>query len=511
MKTILVLGAGKSATVLIDYLLRNAAAEKWRLVVADANLKLAESKTSGHPLATAVSFDIHHKTERTAYIQNSDLVISLLPPSLHILVARSCTDAGKNLLTASYVDEEIRKLQPEIENRKLLFLCETGLDPGIDHMSAMKIINTILEQGGKIISFKSHCGGLVAPESDDNPWHYKISWNPKSVVLAGKSGAHFLENGQEKHLSYQDLWDTERMTEVPGLGYLCWYPNRDSLRYAGLYGLQNAETFIRTTLRHPDFIYGWKNVVELNLTDEKQQYKTNNRSLYEIFKEHMDKQGFGDWLEKKLSERLNQTRGLLENLMKLAEAEQEAEQEGEKIPGSFLTADEKGNLEKVEIDEVKNRAAAFLAHKMHETNLTLKQLFYLGLDDQETIVGKGVCSAAEILQFALEKKLALKPGDKDMIVMMHEIGYEAAGKRSEIRSSLLVKGEDALRTAMAKTVGLPLGIAAKNILNGNIKLTGLHIPVAKEIYVPVLKELEEFGIQFHDEFNSTDEPQDYPS
>jgi saccharopine dehydrogenase-like NADP-dependent oxidoreductase len=277
------------------------------------------------------------------------------------------------------------------------------------------------------------------------------------------------------------------------------------LSYAKLYGLENAKTFIRTTLRHPDFMYGWKNIVDLKLTDETPQYKTNNRSLYEIFKEHMDKQGFSQWLTQKLSERFAQTKDLLENLMKLAEVEQEAKEEGEKIPDSFLTADEKGNLETVEIDEVKNRAAAFLAHKMHETNLTLKQLFYLGLDDKETIVSKGVCSAADVLQFAVEKKLSLKPGDKDMIVMLHELEFRVGSQESGVRSSLVVKGEDALKTAMAKTVGLPLGIAAKNILNGNIKLTGLHIPVAKEIYEPVLKELEEFGIRFDEENSALNE------
>ena len=496
MKTVLLFGAGKSATVLIDYLLKNAVSENWKIIVADADLKLAESKISGSPHASVVAIDINDEAERKKFVGQADIVISLLPPALHILVAKTCIGENKNLLTASYIDAEIKKLQQEIEKKNLLFLCEMGLDPGIDHMSAMKMINETREKEGEISSFISHCGGLVAPENDDNPWHYKISWNPKSIVLAGKAGAHFKENGEEKFLNYEELFTNERMIEVPEIGWLCWYPNRDSLSYARLYGLENANTFIRTTLRHPDFMYGWKNIVDLKLTDETPQYRTNNKTLYEVFKEHMDKNGFGDWLTEKLSERFSQTKDLLENLMKLTEIEQEAEQEGEKIPESFMTADEKGNLEKIEIDEVKNRAAAFLAHKMHETNLTLKQLFYLGLDDKETIVSKGVCSAADVLQFAVEKKLALKPDDKDMIVMVHELKYEVGNQISEVRSSLVVKGEDALRTAMAKTVGLPLGIAAKNILNENIKLTGLHIPAAKEIYEPVLKELEEYGIMF---------------
>ena len=498
MKTILLFGAGKSATVLIDYLLENAVAENWKTIIVDADLKLAQSKTGGSPRATATSFDINSSDERVKHIRHADIVISLLPPALHYLVAQDCVKYNKNLLTASYVDDNIRNLRAEVEKRKLLFLCEMGLDPGIDHMSAMKVIDSIRAKGGQIISFKSHCGGLVAPESDDNPWHYKISWNPKSVVLAGKAGAHFKENGDEKLLRYEELFTAERMVEIPEIGYLYWYPNRDSLSYASLYGLENTQTFIRTTLRHSDFMYGWKNIIDLKLTDETPQYETNNKTLNQLFKEHMDKNGFGEWLEQKLHERFARTKDMLENLMKLMEVEKEAEKEGEKVPESFMAADEKGNLETIEIDKVKNRAAAFLAQNMHEANLTLKQLFFLGLDDKETLVNKGFCSAADILQFAVEKKLALRPYDKDMIVMLHEFGYDAGGQKSEIRSSLVVKGENSLHTAMAKTVGLPLGIAAKLILNGQIKLTGLHIPTAKEIYEPVLKELESHGVKFHE-------------
>jgi saccharopine dehydrogenase-like NADP-dependent oxidoreductase len=373
-----------------------------------------------------------------------------------------------------------------------------GLDPGIDHMSAMKMIDEIHSKNGRIISFQSHCGGLVAPESDDNPWRYKISWNPRSVVLAGKSGAHYKENGEEKRLQYHELFNPDRIIEIPDLGYMSWYPNRDSLSYASLYHLEEADTFIRTTLRYPDFMYGWRNVIELKLTDETPEYETNGRALYEIFKEHMDKNGFGKWLERKLTERFSQTKDMLNNLVKLMEAEKEAKDEDLEIPEEFMTVDEKGNITEIELDEVKNRAASFLAYKMHEANLTLKQLFFIGLDDKETIVNKGLCSAADVLQFALENKLALKPGDKDMIVMMHEIKFRVQNSESIVKSLLVVKGEDSVRTAMAKTVGLPLGIATKLILNGTIKLKGLHIPTQKEIYEPVLNELEAHGIQFQD-------------
>ena len=451
MKTILLFGAGKSATVLIDYLLENAITGNWSLTVVDADLKLAQSKVNHSQRATAVSFDISNADERAKYIRHADIVISLLPPALHISVARDCIQYHKHLLTASYADDEIRELEPAISKNKLLFLCEMGLDPGIDHMSAMRLIDHIRHQGGTITSFRSHCGGLVAPESDDNPWHYKISWNPRNIIMAGKAGAHYREDGEEKRVSYEELFTGDRLIEIPEIGWFGWYPNRDSLSYTGLYGLNDTRTFIRTTLRHPDFMYGWKNIIDLKLTDETVQYETDGKTLQQVFKEHMDKYGFGEWLNQKLSERFEETRGMLENLMKLMEAENEAEQEGEKLPESFMAADDKGNLQEIEIDEVKNRAAGLLAHKMHEANLTLKQLFFLGLDDDETKVNKGRCSAADILQFAVEKKLSLRPYDKDMIVMLHEVEYEVRGQKSEVRSSLVVKGENSLRTAMAKT------------------------------------------------------------
>ena len=498
MKKILLFGAGKSATILIDYLLESAEKENWHITVVDADLRLAESKIGGSSYGLPLSFDIKNDAQRKKNIAQSDIVISLLPPALHYIVAQDCVELKKDLLTASYADDQIKVLESKIENNNLLFLCEMGLDPGIDHMSAMKMINEIHSKNGRIISFQSHCGGLVAPESDDNPWRYKISWNPRSVVLAGKSGAHYKENGEEKRLQYQELFNPDRIIEIPDLGYMSWYPNRDSLSYASLYHLEEADTFIRTTLRYPDFMYGWRNVIELKMTDETPQYETNGKALYEIFKEHMDKNGFGKWLEQKLTERFSQTKDMLNNLVKLMEAEKEAKNEDLEIPEEFMSVDEKGNITEIELDEVKNRAASFLAYKMHEANLTLKQLFFIGLDDKETIVNKGLCSAADVLQFALENKLALKPDDKDMIVMMHEIKFRVQNSESIVKSLLVVKGEDSIRTAMAKTVGLPLGIATKLILNGTIKLKGLHIPTQKEIYEPVLNELEAHGIQFQD-------------
>lgn len=504
MKHVLVFGAGKSATVLIEYLLKEAEQENWFVTIVDANLTLALSKTGNHSRSHAVSFDINNEEERKNQLANADIVISMLPPNLHILVAKDCIFYKKNLLTASYVDEQVKMLAPQLEKENILFLYEMGLDPGIDHMSAMKIIHHIHDDGGKITSFKSHCGGLVAPESDDNPWHYKISWNPRNVVNAGKAGAVFMQDGTVKQADHAGLFDTNKFVEIPGLDMLSFYPNRDSLSYMPLYNLNSANTFIRTTLRHPDFMYGWKNVIELKLTDDTIQYETDGMSLASFFKVHFAKHGFNDWLQEKMTNRFAQTKELLENLVKLNEAEKKVAESGEDIPGSLMMIDKKGDLEQIELESIKLNAAERIAGKLHEANLTLKQLFYLGMDDEETIINMGKCSAADILQFILEKKLVLLPHDKDMIVMLHEIEYEKDNKHKLINSSLVVKGKDNSHTAMAKTVGMPLGLAAKLILNGSIKLSGLHVPVIKEIYEPVLKELEAFDIKFNEESISLD-------
>lgn len=503
-KTILLFGAGKSATFLIDYLLAEAENDLgkmgWQFIIADADEKLILEKTKGNPLAKVEVLDITNEKARENIIQQADLVISMMPPSLHILIAKDCLAYKKNLLTASYADDEIKSLNEEIKKSGLLFLYEMGLDPGIDHMSAMQILDDLRLKGAVIHSFKSHCGGLIAPESNDNPWQYKITWNPRNIVLAGKAGAIYKNEDAVVIESYEELFDTTRTVvygenELEVFGY---YPNRNSIPYMELYGLENASTFMRTTLRYRDFMYGWKNIIDLKLTDEQVQYDTTNLSLHEFFRTHLEKNGFGEWLQQKLAERFAETKTLLDNLMKLIEAEEAAEIQGEEIPENFLMVDEEGALKNIEIDEIKNSAASAMAHKMHEANLIMKQLGHLGLNDEETIINKGMCSAADVLQFSLEKKLALSSGDKDMIVMLHEIEYAINGENKMIKSSLTVIGDDSLHTAMAKTVGLPLGIAAKLILNGSITLTGLHVPVAREIYEPVLAELKTFGIAFNE-------------
>ncbi len=496
-KNILLFGAGKSATVLIDYLINESIKEKWFITIVDANKQIVLEKTKEHINTKAIVINIEKDAkDRELLIASADMVISLLPAHLHILVAKDCITYKKNLLTASYIDDNIKALENEITNNNLLFLYEMGLDPGIDHMSAMQLLDTIKEKGGVINSFKSHCGGLVAPESDTNPWHYKISWNPRNVVMAGKAGAEFLLDGKKSKVDYPNLFDDAKLIFVDGLEDLSYYPNRDSLSYIPLYKLETAHTFIRTTLRHVDFMYGWNNIIELKLTDEEKVYNTDNKTLSAVFKEHLDKQNFGEWVSNKMLGNLQNTKTLLEKLTSLIELENEANDEGENIEESFMHVNDAGNLEQINVEEVKNTSAAVVAHQMHQNNLTLKLLFFLGLNDETTMVNKGLCSAADILQFALEQKLLLQPTDKDMIVMQHEISYTLHNKEQNIKSSLIVKGKDAIHTAMAKTVGLPLGIAAKFILNGTITSKGLQMPITKEIYNPVLKELENFGVKF---------------
>lgn len=424
MKTILVFGAGKSATCLIDYFKMEAPVHHWQLLVADSNLALARSKVGDATYARAIAVDITDAVERNRLIRSADIVISLLPPSLHILIAHSCVEESKHLLTASYADEHIKKLDEEIKKKDLLFLCEMGLDPGIDHMSAMQIINNIQKRGGTISSFYSHCGGLVAPESDDNPWHYKISWNPRNIVLAGKAGAIYKKNGQVVQVPYSQLFLDNATVSLPGVGTYAWYPNRDSLAYAALYQLQEAHTFIRTTLRHPDFCAGWSKVVDMGLTDEALTLDTDNIT-------------YADFTDKQA--RKNAT--------------------------------------------------------SHPTVLQKQLLSFLGLYDEKLIAG-GNQSGADIVQGLLENKLMLRPTDKDMIIMLHEFEYLLHATPQKISSYLVVKGENNLRTAMAKTVGLPLAIAAKLILENKIQLTGVHIPILPAIYEPVLAALSSEGISF---------------
>ena len=364
MKNILLFGAGKSATCLIEYLLNELKQNDWHLIVCDADLNLANSKISNAENAEAVSINVENEDSRKQLVRSADIVISMLPPTLHFLIAKDCVEFSKNLLTASYVDENIKSLEKEITDKKLLFLCEMGLDPGIDHMSAMKLIHTIKEKGGIITSFVSHCGGLIAPESDNNPWHYKITWNPRNIVLAGKDGAEYLKENKIVKIPYPSIFKDCPTVNVIDNYPLCWYPNRDSLHYIDLYELSGISTFIRTTLRHPAFCHGWNKFVNMGLTDTSDHDQIKNCVT------------FKEWFSNK---------------------------------AASIS------------DEFKNEF--------------MDQVDFLELESNKQLP-ENCKNSVDILQYILEKKLAIREDDKDMIVMLHEIEYTVNGQQSTIHSSL---------------------------------------------------------------------------
>ncbi len=438
---IVLFGAGKSASVLIDFLKQKATEKNWKIVIADANEQVAKEKVGHHDLVEARGISLEHESERKALVSAAEVVISLMPPHLHRLLALDCLELGKHLLTASYLDSEIRNLSEAVQAKDILFLYEMGLDPGIDHMSAMQLIHHIQSAGGVIHGFHSHCGGLVAPESDNNPWHYKISWNPRNILLAGKAGAIFKSDNSIIQTDYEKLFDANQLVAVPGMGDYGWYANRDSLSYIPTYHLETVQDFMRTTLRHPNFIKGWKCITAWKLTDEEKRIQSDGLSYAEFFQTYINQHGTARW------------KAIVEN------------------PEQAMLSDDE--------------------------DIVWKQLLFLGIQDNK-LINKGETTAADILQSILENKLALSPEDKDMIIMLHEIKYRKDDKEHEIKSSLVVKGSDSIHTAMAKTVGLPLGIAASLLLEGKIKERGVHIPAVEGIYNPVLKELENHDISFQE-------------
>jgi len=431
-QTILIIGAGKSATVLIQYLQQKAVENDWYILLADGDEATAKNKWNNAPNGTALGVDIENEMDRQNLVQKADIVVSMLPAQLHFLVAKDCLHFEKPLFTASYVDDNMRSIATDIASKKLLFLCEMGLDPGIDHMSAMAIIDEIHEKGGKITSFKSHCGGLVAPESDNNPWHYKISWNPRNIILAGKAGAIYLENGETVSKQYPEIFDQAPVVDLPGIGHLAFYPNRNSLSYIDTYQLHGLKDFVRTTLRYPAFCAGWNAIVQLHLTDETVIDLAPNISVKNWFQGHIQQHG-------------------LEDLLK----------------------------------------------QFNQDPTIQEQLKFIGLFDA-MIIPAQFNSNASILKWLLEDRWKLAATDKDLVVMLHEIEYSIGDRQFKLDSSMVLKGEDAMNTAMATTVGLPLAMGVCAYLKGEIQMTGLHIPIDARIYQPILKSLAEEGIIFEE-------------
>lgn len=441
MKRILVIGAGRSTSSLIHYLLHNAVANNWFVTVTDMSIELAQEKTKGFANCEAKVFNVTNEADRKAFISQNDVVVSMLPAFMHGDVARDCVALGKHLFTASYVSAEMKELDAEAKRKGVLLMNEIGLDPGIDHASAMKIINELHAKGAKITSFKSFCGGLVAPEYNDNPWGYKFSWNPRNVILAGQSTAQYFENGKLKFIPYNRLFTQIDTIEMDGYGKFDAYANRDSISYQEPYGLKDISTLLRGTLRMPGYCVAWNVFVKLGLTDD--SYKIH----------HANKLTYTDLIDSFLPEGQGSVK---ERLVK------------------FMGADYSKEIE--------------------------EKLEYLELFSHKKIKLEEA-SPAQLLQDLLEEKWKLKQGDKDMIVMQHLFEYELNGNLHRLTSSLVVKGDDENHTAMAKTVGLPLAITLKNFMNGAFELSGVQMPIVKEIYEPLLSELESLGIKFVEKEN----------
>lgn len=441
MKRILVLGAGRSASSLIKYLLDHARAYAWQLTVGDVSVETARKKIGNSDAGTAIRFDMNDVEGSKAIIADADIVISLLPPNLHPLVALRCLEAGKHFITASYVSEELKAFDKEARAKGLVFLNECGLDPGIDHLSAMKVIDGIRGQGGVITSFESFTGGLIAPETDPgNPWRYKFTWNPRNVVMAGQGTAKYLHGGKSKFIAYPQLFQRVTPIHVPGYGDFEGYANRDSLNYIDTYGLKGVDTMLRGTLRHHGFCAAWNILVQLGCCDD--TYEMEQVSA-------MTHAGFID---------------------------------------TFLPAWSPDLSPKEKI-----RALFRLGADSAEISMLEWSGFF-----EETPVGLPAGSPAMILEWILNKRWSLKQEDKDQIVMWHRFRYLTDGEEKEIQASLVATGTDAVYTAMSKTVGLPLGIATRLIAFDQVQSRGVIIPTTMEFYGPILRELTDLGITLNE-------------
>lgn len=439
MRNILIIGAGRSASSLIQYLLNKSVAQDLHLTIGDLSQELAQRKTNNHPNATAIELDIFNENQRKTEIQKADIVISMLPAHLHIQVAKDCITYKKHMVTASYISDAMQELDAQAKANNLIFMNEIGLDPGIDHMSAMKIIDEIKDKGGKLLLFESFCGGLVAPESDNNLWNYKFTWAPRNVVLAGQGGAaKFIQEGKYKYIPYHKLFRRTEFLEIEGYGRFEGYANRDSLKYRSVYGLDDVLTLYRGTIRRVGYSRAWNMFVQLGMTDDTYVLDNSETLSYRDFV----------------------------NL--------------------FLPYSPTDSV------EIKTR----MALGIEQDDIMWDKLLELDLFNANKIVGLKNATPAQILEKILADKWTLQPNDKDMIVMYHKFGYELYGKQQQIDSKMVCIGDDQTYTAMAKTVGLPVAIATLQILNGNIKTPGVQLPITKEVYEPILKELEEYGVVF---------------
>jgi len=440
MKKILILGAGRSTAALVDYLSQQGQVYQWQIHLVDAAADVLEPYKDRYANVSVNTLDIFDTESQEHQIQSADLIISMLPARFHIHIAASCIKLKKHLLTASYIDEPVQQLETKIKEQDLVFLYECGLDPGIDHMSAMKCLDEIRGAGGQVTSFQSFTGGLMAPGSDDNPWRYKFTWNPRNVVLAGTGGtAQYIYRGIYKNIPHHQLFKRLTMVDIPNYGEFESYPNRDSLKYRELYGLYQAETVLRGTLRRPGFCSAWHAFVQLGLTDDSYLVRNVENMTYAEF-----------------------TR-------------------------SYLPYSK---------DDLLTNFSRYIGADI--SSETMQRIKWLGLFEDKPI-GLKHATPAQVMQHLLENKWKASTEDKDMIVMQHQIEYLLEDEHKKITSSLVTIGEIGNFSGMAKTVGYPLGIAAKLVLQNKIQQRGLMIPVHQEIYEPVLTELAQLGITFTEE------------
>lgn len=442
MRSVLIIGAGRSASSLIRYLLSKSESENLHLVVADLSLALAEKKTQKHPNATPIALNIFDTEQRKSAIEKASIVISMLPAHLHIEIAKDCLEFKKHLVTASYISDAMQALDEEAKKNNLIFMNEIGLDPGIDHMSAMKVIDEIRSKGGKMLLFESFCGGLVAPESDNNLWNYKFTWAPRNVVLAGQGGAaKFIQEGTYKYIPYGTVFRRTEFLEVEDYGKFEAYSNRDSLKYRSIYGLDDILTLYRGTIRRVGFSKAWNMFVQLGMTDDSYIMEDSENMSYRQF------------------------------------------------TNSFLPYHPTDSV------EIKMR----LILKIDQDDIMWDKLLELDLFNPDKRVNLPNATPAQILEKILSDSWSLKPDDKDMIVMYHKFGYILDGKKAQIDSKMVCIGDDQTYTAMAKTVGLPVAMATLLILNKKITTPGVQLPINKEVYKPILKELEEYGVIFNEQ------------
>jgi saccharopine dehydrogenase-like NADP-dependent oxidoreductase len=438
MNTILILGAGRSSSDLITHLLQHSDEENYKVRIGDADVQLALRHIIHGQNGEAFTLNASNEEQLVSEISRSEvsLVISMLPAVMHPAVAQHCIRFRKSLITPSYVSDEMGSLHDAAMTAGVLLLNEMGVDPGIDHMSAMAIVHRLQAGGMQLVSFESYTGGLIAPESDDNPWGYKITWNPRNVVLAGAGvPACFVENHVVKYVPYQQLF--RRLTEIniPGHGSFDGYVNRDSVKYRAFYGLPNIPTLIRGTLRKKGFCTAWDNLVQIGLTDDHTQVQFSAGETWADFTSRF-------------------------------------------LPG--------GNVK------------SQMTKQLMTPNTVMEKLEWLGIFSDEPI-GFSVGTPAQVLQKLIEKKWRLGEHDKDMIVMWHRFVAIVEGMKKNLQSYLVVYGDDPVHTAMSKTVGFPIAIAARMYLRGEISLRGVQVPTLPEIYQPVLRELEKLGIRFTEE------------